>query len=87
MEQFGSNDAHMPQEGPVSLSEVLININTGEAMSHLAPVMEGDNFEIVTFIATLHKRKKSLRVIEGVADIRNELIVIVLAKIYELTCI
>lgn len=62
--QLSANYTDVSQEDTMSAHVVLVDVETGQAVSHFLPLVECHNFHVVSLIARLHKFEQSLGVVE-----------------------
>ena len=84
-EQLCSDNAQVPKKSSVTLSVVLVNVDTGQTMGHFLAIVESNNLHVVTFVTSLHQLVKLFGLIRRTSKLRHQLLVIVLSKVQELS--
>lgn len=86
-EKFGSYYTHVPYESPVHRLGSLVYVHASDPMSQLLSIVEGHDFEVVSFVAVLHLSEQSFGVVERISHRLNQLGHIVGRKIDKLCLI
>ena len=86
-EQLRSDHTYVPQESAMPLPVVLVDVDTGEPVSHLATIMIRNDLEVMALVSSLHERVEPLGLVKGIAHLRDQLAVVVLAEVDELTSV
>ena len=83
LEQLRPNHANMPNESSVPLAVVLVDIDAGQAMGHLAPVVVRHDLQVVTLVSVFHLFEQLFWVVERITNFGHQLLIVVLGEFDE----